>query len=180
MRWVTRDYVHLDRVASPWLIKRFVDSDAEFVFVPWGREAERPVDAIPFGMAGVELGSHDAQGTTFEKILVKYSLEEAALVRLGKVIACGVAHALHGYRPGTEDEDGQIAVGLLALSEGLILRAATDLEVITSSMPIYDALYANFKVQASLKAGAITPPASGPGGPGAKIDFLRQLLRQAT
>ena len=61
MKWVTRDYVHLDRVACPWLIKRFIDKEAEFVFVPWGEESKRPADAIPFALPGAELGPHDEQ-----------------------------------------------------------------------------------------------------------------------
>lgn len=56
MKWVTRDYVHLDRVASPWLITRFVDPQAEFVFVPWGAEDQRAADAIPLALPGAELG----------------------------------------------------------------------------------------------------------------------------
>ena len=69
MKWVTRDFVHLYRVASPWLIQRFVDPEAQFVFVPLGQEDTRPSDAIPFGLPGVELSSHDEHGTTFEKII---------------------------------------------------------------------------------------------------------------
>src|ERR1700691_2338669 len=64
MKWVTRDFVHLDRVASPWLIKRFIDRDAVFVFVPWGAEERRPADAIPFALPGAEIGPHDQEGTT--------------------------------------------------------------------------------------------------------------------
>ena len=63
MKWVTRDFVHLDRVASPWLIKRFVDRDAEFVFVPWLEEDARPPDAVPLALPGGELSAHDAAGT---------------------------------------------------------------------------------------------------------------------
>jgi hypothetical protein len=79
MKWVTRDFVHLDRVASPWLIKRFIDRDAVFVFVPWGKEDRRPADAIPFALPGAEIGPHDHEGTTFAKLLKKYRLDDPAL-----------------------------------------------------------------------------------------------------
>ncbi|MDB5686587.1 MAG: chromate resistance protein, partial [Rhizorhabdus sp.] len=61
MKWVSRDFVHFDRVVTPWLILRFVDPEAEFILVPWGKEDERPADAIPYAIPGVELGSHDAE-----------------------------------------------------------------------------------------------------------------------
>jgi len=176
MQWITRDYVHLDRVASPWLIKRFVDPDASFIFLPWGEEDQRPIDAIPFALPGVELGAHDASGTTFQKILARYQLNEPALERMGKVIARGVDHALHHFQPDAKDVEGQIAIGLLAISEGMMLIVDTDATMIAASLPIYDALYAQFKVQASLQQHQLTvPPSTGP-GPGEKIRFLRALL----
>ena len=159
MKWVTRNYVHLDRVACPWLTKRFIDPDAEFVFVPWGKEDERPAGAIPFAIPQVELGPHDAQGTTFQKLLTKFKLDDPVLDRMAKVIAGGVDCALHDYRPGPGENDGQIAVGLLAISDGLMLIKESDDEVIEASMVVYDALYANFKAYALLEAsGEKLPP----------------------
>jgi len=179
MLWVTRDFVHLDRVASPWLIRRFVDPQAEFVFVPWGQEHERPPQAIAFGMPGVELGSHDEAGSTFQKILKKYQLDDVALLRLGQVIKLGVDHVMHDYRPGPQDTDGQIAVGLLAISEGILFNQSTDLQIIEASFPVYDALYANFKVHATLHEQGFKPPPPTRPGPGEKFQFLRGVLKAA-
>ena len=178
MKWVTRDYVHLDRVASPWLIKRFIDAQAEFVFVPWDGSVAPPADAIPFGLPGAELGPHDAQGTTFQKILKKYALDDPALERMGRVIACGVDYVVHGFRPAADDTEGQIAVGLLSISEGMIYRATDDAGVLATTFPVYDALYADLRVKHALQAGGLKPPAPKRPGPGDKIDFLRTLYKR--
>jgi hypothetical protein len=124
MRWVTRDYVHADRVASPWLIKRFVDPEAEFVFVPWGCEDQRPADAIPFALPGAELGPHDASGSTFRKVLVKYGLEESALHAMARIVEAAIAFVLHGVEPQTLET--KPAIGLLTISEGTMLLEDDD------------------------------------------------------
>lgn len=178
MKWVTRNYVHLDRVACPWLIKRFIDPDAEFVFVLWGREDERPPDAIPFAIPEVELGPHDAQGTTFQKLLTKYKLDDPALDRMAKVIAGGVDCVLHEYRPAPGENEGQIGVGLLAISDGLMLIKESDDQVIEASLVVYDALYATFKACALLEASGEKLPPRGGRGPASKTEFLRALLRR--
>src|SRR5260370_33406786 len=94
MRWMTLAHLRLDRVASAWLIARFVDEQAEFEYLDWG--AERPeADALMlFGMPGVELSSHDERGTCFSKILDAYQLDDPALALLERIVAAGVAHAL--------------------------------------------------------------------------------------
>jgi hypothetical protein len=179
MKWVTKNYVHLDRVACPWVIKRFIDADAQFLFVPWDNQAALPPDAIPFAIAGHELGPHDAAGTTFEKILDRHRLEDKALRRIARVIRTGVDHVLHGYRPGAEDTEGQIAVGLLAVSEGLMLVNPTDQQILDASFPVYDALHANFRAHALMEARGLRPPQSTARGPADKTEFLRGLLREA-
>lgn len=179
MRWVTKNYVHLDRVACPWLIRRFIDPAAEFVFVAWDRQNEIPADAIPFAISGAELGPHDESGTTFEKFLAKYRLDDPALKRLGLIIHAGVDHVLHDYRPPPDDENGQIAVGLLAISEGMMLNHLTDQLVLDASYPVYDALYANLKAHALMQARGLRPPAPTSRGPAEKTDFLRALLAEA-
>ena len=179
MKWVTRDYVHLDRVASPWLIKRFVDPDAIFMFVPWGAEDPRPADAIPLALPGAELGPHDASGTTFQKILAKYKLADPALQRLGTVIAKGVDYVLHDFRPAAGDTDGQIAVGLLAVAEGMLLLHTDDARVLETSFVVYDALYANFRAHHLAAAQGRTIPEHQGRGPTLPTDFLRQVLRDA-
>ncbi len=176
MKWVTRNYVHLDRVACPWLIRRFVDHDATFVFVEWGAK-EWPADAIPFALPGAELGPHDASGPTFTKILDKYRLADPALVRIGRVIKAGVDVVLHDYVPGADDVDGQVAVGLLAVSEGMMLTHLTDPTVLEASYPVYDALYANFKAHALVEERGLTLPLPTSRGPAEKTEFLRAVLK---
>src|SRR3972149_516299 len=87
MKWITRSHVHVDRVACPWLITRFVDSDAEFLFVPANQieKAAKEVDAIPYDAPGVELG-HVNGRCSFESIIIKYGLKEPGLLRLAKIV----------------------------------------------------------------------------------------------
>ena len=87
MKWLTRSHVHVDRVACPWLISRFVDSEAEFLFVPASQieKVARETGAIPFDAPGVELGHKDGR-CSFESIVARYELKDAALLRMAKVI----------------------------------------------------------------------------------------------
>ncbi len=81
MNWITRSHVHVDRVACPWLISRFIDSQAEFLFVPANQieQAAKEADAIPFDAPGVELGHHDGR-CSFESIILEYDLTDPALL----------------------------------------------------------------------------------------------------
>ena len=180
MKWVTRDHVHLDRMACVWLIKRFVDKEAEFTFVPWGQENLRTPEHIAFSIPNVELSPHDESGTTFQKILRKYGVMDPSLEELAIVIQKGVDHVLHGYHPGAEDRHGQIAVGLLAVSEGLMLTHLSDEEIVKANTPVYDALYDNFKVHDIVKSKALSIPRNNALGPTLPTQFLRQLLRDHT
>ncbi|NLS75899.1 MAG: chromate resistance protein [Chloroflexi bacterium] len=135
MKWVTRSHVHVDRVACPWLISRFVDSEAEFLFVPASQVARVAEEqgAIPFDAPGVELGHRDGL-CSFETIIAKYGLQDKALLRLAKIVhAADIASEL-----GTDP----LAVGLEALAVGYGLRYPDDLENIERQAEVYDALYA--------------------------------------
>lgn len=145
MKWVTTANVHFDRVASPWLIKRFIDKDAEFAFVPRGQVANLPTDAIPIAIPGTKLGPHDENGTTFEKLLKEYTLTDPALADMGKFVSAGVNYVLHGYRPPATDRLGQVAVGFLAFSDGMVLLESNDAKRLEASYHAYDALYAAIK-----------------------------------
>lgn len=150
MRWVTRDHVHLDRVASPWLIRRWIDRDAEFLFIATGGPAEWPADAIPFGLPNVELSAHDAAGSTFRKILRRHSLEDSALNLLCEIVEEGIAWFLSGFH-GLPRDPATLrhpeAIGLEALSQGMMYVAADDLRNLEASFPIYDALYARCRAE---------------------------------
>jgi hypothetical protein len=128
--WATRRHVHIDRTACAWLIRRFIDPDAEFVFVD--DPDELPVGATPFDMRGVELGHRDG-GCSFETILVRYQLADPALERIGQVV--------HEADIGDERYDAPEAPGVDALLRGLALSVRDDLHMIDQTAPLYDALY---------------------------------------
>jgi hypothetical protein len=137
MNWITRAHVKVDRVACPWLIKKFVDKDAEFYFVPAERvieEAER-LGAIPFDVQGVELGHHGKE-CSFEAILKKYNLtNDLALVLLSKIVnGADTDNTLWHQPEGT---------GLEAIAEGFRhLGYKDDHKINAAEWIVYDALYA--------------------------------------
>jgi hypothetical protein len=175
MKWVTRDFVHLDRVASPWLIKRFIDRDAVFVFVPWG-EGPRPEVAIPFALPGAELGPHDTAGSTFRKLLMKYRLDDPALDALARIIEAGIDYVLHDVQP---EGSARTALGLLAISEGTMLLEDDDAAIIARSLPLYDALYAYLTAHHLAQAKGTPLPADEGLGPTRPTRYLRELLTEA-
>ena len=134
MKWVTRSHVHVDRVACPWLIRRFIDSEAQFLFVAPGRidEVARTEGAIPFDAPGVELGHHDGK-CSFEAIIEKHGLKDKALLRLAKVI-----HAADTNQLQTD----ALATGFEAIAVGYSLRFPDDRENLAHQFEVYDALYA--------------------------------------
>ena len=131
MIWATRRNVHIDRTACAWLIRRFVDSDAEFVFVDDPDDV--PAEATAFDMRGVELGHREGR-CSFESILARYDLDDPALVRIGRIV--------HEADIGDEVWDAPEAPGLDALIRGVARQSASDDERITRACPLYDALYA--------------------------------------
>lgn len=155
MKWVTRDYVHLDRVAAPWLIKRFIDTEAEFSFVPSsGGPHPLPDDAIPFGLPGVEISAHDENGSTFRKLIRKYGLEgDPALTRMADLVEDAIAYVLHeklGKAAPRADACPE-AAGLAALSEGMMFVAPDDHANLQQSQVFYDVLYKFYEVQILLE-----------------------------
>ncbi len=146
MRWLTRDHVHLDRVAASWLIRRFIDAAAEFEFVPAGTDITTLAsDAIAFGLPGVKLSAHDASGSSFRKIMREYQLATPALELLAALIEDAIAHFLREKRDGGADIgllSHPEAVGLIAVSEGMMYDCAGDLDIIEKGLVLYDALYA--------------------------------------
>lgn len=136
MKWVTRDNVKVDRVACPWLIKRFVDPDAKFYFVPPVRVmavAEKE-GAIPFDVPNVELG-HKGGKCSFEAIVEKYKPDDAPLRLMAKIVhGADVQNDLYGQPE---------AKGLQAIAEGfLLLGFEDDHEILANESIVYDALYA--------------------------------------
>jgi len=134
MRWITRSHVHVDRVACPWLIARFIDSDAEFVFVPKSKvmEIAEKTGTIPFDTPGAEL-HHSDDLCTFDVIIKDYELTDKALMRMAKVINAADTDRL--------DAD-PLAAGFEAIAVGYSLRYPDDQENIARQFEVYDALYA--------------------------------------
>ena len=138
MKWITRAHVHGDRVACPWLIRRFVDAGAEFIFVAKDlvdAEAKR-LDAIPFDAPGVELG-HQEGHCSFVSIVKKYGLKDPALLKLADVVDAADT--------GTMDQN-PFATGLEAIAVGYSLLHPDDHENIGQQFQVYDALYNYFRM----------------------------------
>lgn len=131
MIWATRRHVYVDRTACAWLVRRFIDPEARFVFVDDPDEV--PAGATPFDMRGAELGHHGGR-CSFESFLVRYELDDAALERIGRVV--------HEADIGDERHDAPEAAGLEAIVRGLAAGARDDDERIARTTPLYDALYA--------------------------------------
>ena len=134
MKWVTRARPKVDRVACPWLIKRFVDPEADFLFVPGDQfmqvAAKQP--SIPFDVPNIELGHHGPE-CSFDAIIKKYQLKDPALEKLALIVR------------GADTDAKDLAPecrGLEAIAEGFRLAYADDQELLEREMPVYDALYA--------------------------------------
>lgn len=129
MRWATRQGIHIDRASSAWLIRRFIDPGAEFVFV--GDRAEVPADATPFDMTGVDL-SHHGTDCTFETLLRRHDLDDPALWRLAQII----------HEADIDDGlfDAPEAPGFDVALRGLSM-VATDDEIVTLTKPLFDGTY---------------------------------------
>jgi hypothetical protein len=134
MKWVTRARPKVDRVACPWLIKRFVDPQAEFLYVPPEQvmEVAKREGAIPFDVANVELG-HNGPECSFDAIIKKYALKDSALEPLALIVR------------GADTDAKELAPecsGLEAIAEGFRLVYGDDHELLERELPVYDALYA--------------------------------------
>jgi hypothetical protein len=138
MRWITRENVKVDRVACPWLLRRFVDPDAEFLFVPEGEllaTASRE-NAIPFDatrLQAVKL-NHRGERCTFEAILEDFNLADPGLERLGRIVRAADVKGQEHVAPE--------GLGLRAVAEGFAALGISDEERLSRQFPVYDALYA--------------------------------------
>jgi hypothetical protein len=129
MKWATRAGIHIDRAACAWLIRRFVDPDAEFLFV--GDLAEVPADATPFDMRGVALG-HVGGNCSFETVLRSFELTDPVLWQIAEIV--------HVADLDDDRFDAPEAAGLDVLLRGLSMTG-TDEQTLAVSGPMFDALY---------------------------------------
>jgi len=145
MRFVTRKNAAVDRIACPWLIRRFIDRDAEFLYVDAQEVARvaREQDAVQYDVEGAELGHVDGR-CSFESILLKYRLADPALQRLAAIV--------HGADVEADLAKTPESAGLKALAMGFRqLYGDRDLEKLEAETPMYDALYA--WCQAQMRSG---------------------------
>jgi hypothetical protein len=142
MQWITRSHVHVDRVACPWLITRFVDNEAEFLFAPKSQidEIVKETGAIPFDTPGAELGHVDGR-CSFESIILKYELKDPGLLRLAKIV--------HAADVDEDIDKDPLARGLEAIATGYSLRFPEDEENLVNQFDVYDALYAWCRLEAA-------------------------------
>lgn len=139
MKWITRERAKVDRIACPWLIKRFVDPEAEFLFVPASEvlKKARELNAIPFDAEGAELNHYTTNGVeyvTFDAIIRKYNLKDPALLELAKIV--------RGADARNPSEVPLESYGLKSIAEGFRLISKDDFENMKLQFPVYDALYA--------------------------------------
>ena len=133
MKWITRERPKIDRIASPWLIKKFVDPEAEFIYVPFDEVLTKAValEAIPFDIPDVEF-THYNDECTFDYIIKKYQIKDPAVLIMSKIVR------------GADTDQHDIAkesAGLWAISAGLSHNITDDSELLKNGMILYDALY---------------------------------------
>jgi hypothetical protein len=133
MKWITRERPKIDRIACPWLIKKFVDQEAEFIYVPFDKvlSTAKELDAIPFDIPDVEF-THYKEECTFDYIIKKYQISDPAVLIMSKIVR------------GADTDRHDIAkesAGLLAISAGLSYNITNDSELLKNGMILYDALY---------------------------------------
>ena len=134
MKWITREKVKVDRVACPWLIKEFIDPEAEFFFVPASEvEAKaKEIGATPFDVDGCELGHH-GEDVSFDSVLKKYRLEQPALRLLAAIVRSADSHPSQPHPAGE---------GLRWIAFGFSALGFTDHQILEREFIVYDALYA--------------------------------------
>jgi len=139
VKWVTRQYVHVDRTACPWLIKRFIDPNAEFIFVPPEKieDIVKKESAIPYDAPNVELGHH-GEKCSFDAIVDKYKIADPPVLELAKIVRAADTDKLD-----TVPE----AAGLEAIMTGIGITAKDDHETTEKAGTVYDALYNNCKLR---------------------------------
>jgi len=139
MKWVTRQYVHVDRTACPWLIDRFIDPKAEFIFVPVEKieEIVKKEKAIPYDAPNIEL-THHGEKCSFDAIVEKYKIKDPAVLELAKIVRAADTDKM---------ETVPEAAGLEAIMTGIGIAAKDDHEAIEKARTVYDALYTSCKLK---------------------------------
>ncbi|HKH62524.1 MAG TPA: chromate resistance protein ChrB domain-containing protein [Flavitalea sp.] len=133
MKWITRERPKIDRIACPWLIKNFVDAEAEFIYVPKEQvfKIAKQISAVPYDIPGAEY-SHYRDECTFDYIVKKHNIDDPAIVQVGNIVR------------GADTDRFELApqsAGLWAISAGLSYMYKDDQELLEVGMKLYDGLY---------------------------------------
>lgn len=146
MKWVTREKAKVDRIACPWLIRKFVDSRPEFLFVPADKvmEVVDKRNAIPFDIPNVELGHH-ADRCSFDALIEKYNLKDPALLALAEIVRAADTD---------RKELAAESIGLEAIAEGFRQITNDDFDNMSKQFYVYDALYAYCERKIAQKIGS--------------------------
>jgi hypothetical protein len=135
MRWMTREHPRTDRIACPWLIRRFIDPDASIEYLPAAELLERAAreDAISFDAPGARYTHRDGK-CTFEVLVEDYGITDPAIAKLALIV--------HGADVGEDEDATRQSAGLKAIADGFALLDVDDLRQLELELPVYDALYA--------------------------------------
>lgn len=136
MKWVTRSFPHVDRTVCAWLIKRFIDPDAEFVFINWPEEELKPEYGMPFDIKGVKYGHRDNK-CSFEVMIEEFKISDPYVKKIAEIV--------HAADIKGEIDKVPEARGIKALMSGLRLITKDDYGTLELGMKIWDALYAYFR-----------------------------------
>ena len=145
MKWITREKVKVDRVACPWLIKKFIDPEAQFIFLPRETDWSTIKDGTLFDVPGCELG-HRGEDVSFETILKKYKLGNPALVLLGEIVRAADSHPKDPHPAGE---------GLRWIASGFGSLGLSDHEILEREFIVYDALYAECRRRVQQEATSL-------------------------
>ena len=132
MKWITREKVKVDRVACPWLVRKFIDPEAEFVFLPKETDWASLRDGIVYDVPGCELGHH-GEDVSFNSILKNYNLTDPALLLLGEIVRAADSQPSNPHPAGE---------GLRWIAGGFSALGLSDDEILAREFIVYDALYA--------------------------------------
>jgi hypothetical protein len=135
MKWITRERIKVDRVACPWLIRNFIDPDAEFAFLPRETDWSKIDNGILFDVPKSELGHH-GEDVSFNSILKKYKLNEPALLLLGDIVRAADSHPRKPHAAGE---------GLRWIAHGFSKLGLSDHDILQCEFAVYDALYLECK-----------------------------------
>ena len=138
MKWITREKIRVDRVACPWLIRKFIDPAAEFVFLPRNTDWAKVDNGIVFDVPNCQLGHH-GEDVSFNSFLKKYGLTDPALILLGEIVRAADSHLSKPHPAGE---------GLRWIAHGFSALGLSDPEILEREFILYDALYRECRLQA--------------------------------